>query len=149
MAGNHGQLTSPRTLNTVERRLYVLALRRTGMTYEKIARAAVKKFGADNLPNGWDKLYAYKDVKREIDKIRSTLREDAGEIVELELQRLDEMLVGLWAKARRGNTAAIDRVLKIMERRAKFLGIDAPERRELTGAGGEPLVLRVKGFDEV
>ena len=119
------------------------------MTYEKIARAAVKKFGADNLPNGWDKLYAYKDVKREIDKIRSTLREDAGEIVELELQRLDEMLVGLWAKARRGNTAAIDRVLKIMERRAKFLGIDAPERRELTGAGGEPLVLRVKGFDEV
>jgi len=129
--------------------LYVLALRRTGMTYEKIARAAVKKFGADNLPNGWDKLYAYKDVKREIDKIRSTLREDAGEIVELELQRLDEMLVGLWAKARRGNTAAIDRVLKIMERRAKFLGIDAPERRELTGAGGEPLVLRVKGFDEV
>lgn len=129
--------------------MYVLALRRTGMTYEKIARAAVKKFGADNLPNGWDKLYAYKDVKREIDKIRSTLREDAGEIVELELQRLDEMLVGLWAKARRGNTAAIDRVLKIMERRAKFLGIDAPERRELTGAGGEPLVLRVKGFDEV
>jgi len=35
--------------------------------------------------------------------------------------------------------AAVDRLLKIQERRAKLLGLDAPKKTELSGPDGEPL----------
>lgn len=38
-----------------------------------------------------------------------------------ELARLDAMLTGLWAKARRGDYAAVDRVMAIDRRRAELL----------------------------
>lgn len=43
-----------------------------------------------------------------------------------ELARLDAMLVGLWPKARRGDVLAIDRVLRIEERRAELVGPSKP-----------------------
>jgi hypothetical protein len=46
-----------------------------------------------------------------------------SEAVQTELARLDAMLVGLWAAARRGNVAAVDRVLKIGERRVALLAL--------------------------
>ena len=61
-------------LKTAERRAFVLDLRKSGATYRDIAIAAKKKFG-DALPGGWDCRYAYKDVKRELTK----LREEIGE----------------------------------------------------------------------
>ena len=50
------------------------------------------------------------------------------EVLGEELDRLDKMLQGLWSEARRGNYHSIDRVLRIMERRARYLGLDAPDR---------------------
>jgi len=44
----------------------------------------------------------------------------------LELLRLDELLNALWDTAIAGDLKAVDRVLKVMERRAKLLGLDAP-----------------------
>jgi hypothetical protein len=41
---------------------------------------------------------------------------------DLELARLDAMLLGLWAKARRGDRFAVEQVLKISERRIVLLG---------------------------
>jgi len=41
---------------------------------------------------------------------------------------LDGMLAGIWQGARKGNVSHIDRVLKIEERRAKLLGLDAPTK---------------------
>jgi len=43
---------------------------------------------------------------------------------------------------------AIDRLLKISERRAKLLGLDKPEKRELTGKDGEPLLSNQAQADE-
>jgi hypothetical protein len=43
----------------------------------------------------------------------------------LELLRLDEIMNGgVWQRAKDGDLGAIDRVLKIMERRARLLGLD-------------------------
>ena len=56
-----------------------------------------------------------------------------------EIARLDGMLEKLWPKARRGEVSAVDRVLKIGERRAKLLGIEAPVRIETTGKDGKPI----------
>ena len=55
---------------------------------------------------------------------------DAGvpvgdDLVQTELARLDAMLSSVWAKARRGDLAAVDRVLKISERRTA-LGVLRP-----------------------
>lgn len=49
----------------------------------------------------------------------------------LELAKLDEMEIKVSANARSGNEGAIDRALRIMERRAKILGLDAPTKQEV------------------
>jgi TolA-binding protein len=117
-------------LKTAERRRDVLQLREAGATYEAIADALREKYGADRLPSGWDSLYAAKDVKRELKKVQRQNAETAESVREIELRRLDRMLRGLWPDAVQGDTQAIDRVLRIMKRRADLLGLDAPERFE-------------------
>ena len=54
-----------------------------------------------------------------------------------QIARLDRMLVALWEKVRNGNERAVDTVLRIEERRAKLLGLDAATRKEvdITSAG--------------
>jgi hypothetical protein len=56
---------------------------------------------------------------------------------ELELTRLDAMLLPLWRRVQAGEEKAIDRALRIMERRARLLGLDAPTRGELSGPEGQ------------
>lgn len=46
-----------------------------------------------------------------------------SEMVDVELARLDAMLMGLWPDASKGNVHAVDRVLKIGERRTQLLAI--------------------------
>lgn len=53
-----------------------------------------------------------------------TLQQPAAELRELELDRLDRLQVRVWGKAIEGNVGAIDRVPRIMERRARLLGLD-------------------------
>ena len=60
--------------------------------------------------------------------IKEIVREPAEEVLALELARLDEMLIKALESARNGDPQAIDAVLKIMNRRAKYLGMDSPEK---------------------
>jgi hypothetical protein len=62
-------------------------------------------------------------------------REAATELREIELQRLDRMFLGLWAKSRAGDEKAVAASIRIMERRAKLLGLDAPAQVEQIGDG--------------
>jgi len=66
--------------------------------------------------------------------LKKTLQEPADEVRTLEVERLDSLLNGLWQ--RRHVPEITDRILRIMERRAKLLGLDAPTRTELTGKDG-------------
>ena len=54
-----------------------------------------------------------------------------------QVARLDRMLTALWEKVRNGNERACETVLRIEERRAKLLGLDATVRKEvdITTAG--------------
>jgi len=131
--------TSPAILTTAERRAFVLVMRKTGATYRKIAAATASRFGADNLPEGWDERYAYKDVMRELARLRETMGEDGETVRQIELERLDRLTEALWPRAKDGDEAAIDKVLRIMDRRAKFLGLNRPEGLEVSGPGGAPL----------
>ena len=61
--------------------------------------------------------------------IRDITKEPAKDVLELEVARLDAMLAGLWEKATDGDDKAVTSALRIMDRRAKYLGLDqAPEQ---------------------
>jgi hypothetical protein len=117
-----------------------LQLRRNGATYPQIAERL-----------GLSTSGAHEAVKRALDR---TLTEAAPDVRKLELERLDSLLVtALTVLARPhplvqggrvvldqqgqplrddGPTlAALDRVLKIQERRARLLGLDAPTKLDM------------------
>ena len=69
---------------------------------------------------------AHRAVKRALERLNGEIGESVTDVRRMELERLDAMLGALWPKAERGNLTAVDRVLHIMERRAKLLGLDTP-----------------------
>ena len=106
---------SVKRIEAAERQAKALALRKGGATYEQIAS---------------DLGYASASGARKavVTSLRQIITEPAEELRHLELTRLDALLVALWPAASRGTLGAVDRVLKIMARRAAYLGLDAPER---------------------
>lgn len=96
------------TSSADEKRARALELRLAGATYSQIANAV----GYAN------KGSAHAAVKQALEAGRDA---EVPEVAETELARLDAMLSGLWAKARRGDVAAVAMVLKIQERRASIL----------------------------
>lgn len=145
--------TTPRLIATCERRTFVLDLRKRGVTYDRIALATIAHFGADNLPSGFDSLYAAKDVMRAIDKLNREINEDVDAIRTLELERLDRMFMEMYGQAIQGVAGAVDRCLRIMERRSKLLGLDKPPEIRIGGIEGAPpirevIIERVKPIDD-
>lgn len=112
-----------------ERRVKSLELRKGGMSYRQIGAQL-----------GISEAQAHRDVTRILASIAKLAEPDALQVRILEQQRLDALLEALWPQAQRGNHGAIDRVLRIMERRARLLGLDAPTRTDIT-TGGDRLVI--------
>lgn len=99
-----------------------LLLRKAGATYDQIAeRVGITREGARGA------------VARALAALSDVCTEEAKEVRQLELDRLDVMLLGIWDQARRGDVQAIDRVLRIQERRAKFLSLDMPDKIHMSG----------------
>lgn len=115
MAGQGEARTSPRRLAAAERQRQALLLRRGGASYDQIAQRLGYR----------DRASAYRAV---LAALEQTLREPAEEVRALELERLDALLLAHWPAATSGNVEATDRVLRIMERRARLLGLDAPRQ---------------------
>lgn len=109
----------------LERDLQALKLRHAGATYDEIGQTL-----------GIDRSMAHRAVAR---AIKDALGEPARAVVDLEVSRLDRLLMAVWPEAMDGNLAAIDRVLAISTRRARLLGLDAPVRTHqgFIGADGE------------
>lgn len=116
--------TSIRRLHAVERAKQALELRKGGASFPEIARA----LGYSAAPG------AYQAV---MSALRRTLKEPAEEVRTLEVARLDAMMLALWPQVRQGNQGAIEKALKVMERRAKLLGLDMPTKVAPTDPSGE------------
>ena len=110
-----GNTTSAARARKLERQAKALELRRMGKGYIEIASVL-----------GIGKSQAHRLVQSGLSEARAQIDAEASELKAEELSRLDAMLSGLWPDARKGGQGAVDRVLKIMERRAKLLGLDAP-----------------------
>ena len=129
--------TSPRKISYAERRIQALELRKAGATYEQIGKQL-----------GVTKQAAYKHVKKALDAMNDTIREQADDVRNIEVERLDKLWFVMYKQALSGNQGAVDRCLKIMDRRAKLLGLDAPEKTELSTHDDKPLIISVKYTDE-
>lgn len=101
------------------RRADALKLKVAGATYDAIART----LHYANPGNAW------RDVHMALAAIT---KEPAEQLKKLELERCDEMLLAIWPSVRKGHLGAIDRALKIMERRARYEGLDAPTKQTVT-----------------
>ena len=87
------------------------------------ARLAGKTFDEIAKDVGWNSRHAaYMAVTRALDR---QVREPATQLVDLELQRLDKMFELHFLNAQTGDVQATTAVLRIMERRAAMLGLDA------------------------
>ena len=118
--------TSERRLEAVDKQRRALELRKAGVGFERIAT----ELGYQG-PSG-----AYNAVMAALDK---TLREPADKVRSMELERLDAVSIRMYQQAREGNLGAIDRLLRLMERRARLLGLDMATQLEVGGVGGGPI----------
>lgn len=104
------------------RALKAYDLRITGMSYRNIGSEL-------NVSH----QTAFTDVLAVMEEIREETRKEARHYRDLDLKRLDELQGAAWPKAIEGNQQAILNVMRIMERRAKLLGIDAPIKVDIEG----------------
>jgi hypothetical protein len=122
--------TRAQDLVVAERRLYVFQLRQAGASYREIADTIARDpRWNQRLPRRYDRVGVYRDCVAELQRQRTELAELVEDVRQLELTRLDRMQLALWSAATHGDVAAIDRVLAIMARRAKYLpGLEVPLR---------------------
>jgi hypothetical protein len=124
-----GNRTAPINIAAAKKQAQALELRAYGASYQYIADTV----GYESRAGAW------KAVDR---ALQDLIEEPARKVKQIELDRLDRMLIGLFPRAVAGHVGAVDRVLHIMDRRAKYLGLDAPLvidwQREAANAGFDP-----------
>ena len=124
--------TSAQRLRRLEREAQALDLRRQGLRLDDIAaQIGVSRSGAHQL------------LTAAMQRMGAQIQALADEERLLELARLDELWRPVYALALTGDLPAVDRCLRIMERRARLLGLDAPERQEQVVTEGLRPIIRV------
>ncbi|MFJ8677232.1 hypothetical protein [Streptomyces sp. NPDC093589] len=125
-----------------DRRAKLIKLRRQGVCFDdpRILALGYTSRGA-----------ASKDLVRALEERRDEQAAEISVYRQEENERLDALLQAAWPRAtqahpvfdREGNVVseeidlkAVDTILKLMDRRAKLLGLDAPVRTELSGPDG-------------
>jgi hypothetical protein len=98
----------------------VLRLVEAGGSYRDIARQLGVSFGQ-----------IARDVRYVLDELAANSVETAARYRTLELARLDLLQLACWQPAIHGDLGAIDRALRISERRSRLLGLDLPVKVDL------------------
>lgn len=107
---------------TAERRGKAIALRLAGMDYDNIAQ----RLGYA------DRAAACKDIQRALEANVAQQTQSADTLREVELMRLDRLQAAAWQAAAQGNLKAIETVLKVVDRRCRLLGLDAPIKADIS-----------------
>lgn len=107
-------------------------LRMSGLTVRQIAAKLGKS------PTG-----TMKALNRALAKLQAESISNIDDWRTQELATLDRLQHALWPAAIKGKPGAIDRVLRIMERRARLLGLDAATAASIgvTGRDGKSLTV--------
>jgi len=119
----------PANIIAHERRRRALEMRRDGKSLQSIADTLQM-----TVSSVWETIQV---------GLRETVRPASEELRELELQRLDRLTERNKAGVEKGKVPAILAAVRIVEARAKLLGLSAPDQHELKLPGGAVLSLLV------
>ena len=118
--------TAAQRVTAAEKRAMAMKLRESGLTFDRIGEAI-----------GCSTSRAHQYVAEQLEKLAKQSDEATESLRQMELERLDRMLTACWWMAEAGDLKAIDRVLKLSERRAKLMGLDAPTKVAPTNPDGD------------
>ena len=124
--------TNPSKVDRNRRVRDALELRKAGVPYQAIAERLGWKSSAS----------AYKAVKKALE---DQINEPAEELRQMEIERLNHLLMLIWAKIQQGDMRSIEQALRVMERISTLRGMDQAQKMSEAQAGG---VLIVDGQDE-
>lgn len=130
---------NPKKVRAAARQRQAMELRKAGLSYGAIAA----ELG-----------YAHaRAAQKAVETcLHDYYREPAEDLLKLELERLDRMQAGIYGDAISGDLGAVQMMLRIMERRARYTGLDAPtkqnlsiDQRQQVNVTGAVMVLRSDG----
>lgn len=102
----------------IEKERQVIVLRRAGHTFDEIAT----RVGYANPSGAWQ---AFQRALK-----RTLVEAGIEELRQTELDRLDRLQAAVWDEAMTGDVRSVETALKILDRRAKYLGLDSPLKVE-------------------
>jgi len=131
-----GGTASQQKIAIAERRKMALDLRKQGGSYRQIAESLRE---VEGMPVKYSAMQAQRDVTDELRRYNEANKESAGIIKRLELERLDELWQPYWTAAIAGDVTAGQFILRLMERRARLEGLDAPVAVKHSGDAEHPV----------
>lgn len=111
--GSAASRTTREAVERHERDSQCVQLRRAGLGWDAIAQ----QLGYSSAARAYERFMVF---------MKDYPREDAVAARELEADRYDQLQRAVWAKCLKGDTWSIDRALKIMDQRARLLGLNLP-----------------------
>ncbi len=102
-----------------------LDLRVTGMSMEQIAERL-----------GVDVSTVSRDLSAALGTLAAAVKGKALELVQLEVSRCDEIIRSLWPK--RSTPTVAEKLVKVIDRKAKLLGLDAAQKHALSDGSDSP-----------
>lgn len=128
------QRQATQKVNALARRELAIELKAKGLSYSQIGKEL-----------GVSQKTAYYDVQKAADAHEKRVREKAENYIAVDLRTIDFVQRNMATIVQDAEQKASERssagntVIKGLERRAKLLGYDAPDRIETTGVGGAPI----------
>lgn len=113
----------------VDHRAKALALRKDGHSYPEIAKRL--KLALSTV---------YEHVTKALAEVSEVAHEDAVQVRQLELDRLDALLVALAPRIKKHDVKAIEAAVKVAMARARLHGLDK-QQVEVSGTGGLTIFL--------
>lgn len=123
--------TQPQRIDKFDSCMQVMQMRRNGMSYEAIAEEL--HISPKN---------AYDAVKYLLD---AGVKESSDHIRQIEAFRLDRLMLAYFERAENGDMKATELVLKLMDHRAKILGLAKPEEMNVTAT----MIFKEKDHDTI
>lgn len=113
-----------------ERRRKVVQLRLAGVQFAEIGRRMADEYGPDTTDPA---AHARVDWQRAREESRRLTEDSVEELRAVEIERLEMLLAGVWTKALKGDTKAVDSAARLIERLCKLKGLDPPTQIQLKG----------------
>lgn len=120
------------------RAVRALELRMAGATYQQIADALSYR----------SKGEAFRSVERALAQEMGRAETLRNEYRALTLGRLERLIRSLWTKALGGDLQAVDRVLRLVERQSRILGLDAPVQIDVTETTRQEITVLLAELEE-